>query len=446
METPLTNAAPATPRWLFPARALLTLAILGAGYLVLVALSNGPVAGCGPGSGCDKVLQSRWAYWLNVPVSVPAVLVYLALLGALNLLQKKQYSPDDERGLWAAIVALSVIVAGAALWFVGLQVIVIKAYCKFCLGAHACGLTAAIVCLANVPRATEPDTPMWTGGSGKRGVPGKGVLALILIGLGGVLVLAGGQMLVQKERNVVVVLPSLGSNAVRTGTAAGPFKTNLTAAATNQVVSPDAQLIAPRLLSLYGGRFLVQLDAVPLIGSPDATNVLVDLFDYTCPHCRQMHPILIEAARAHSNSLAIACLPLPMATNCNPLMLAKWPSVPNSCEYIELSLAVFHANRFVHGEFHEWLLTGEDPPPLEQARLRAAQLVGTNQLEMALTNDWVHQQMLTDCELHMANYQATGMAGMPQLIMGPVISAGVMNSPLHLLALLERYLGLGPGK
>jgi uncharacterized membrane protein len=75
--------------WLIWVRLLLLVAILGASYLAWVSLHNGPVAGCGPESGCSKVLQSRWAYWLDFPVSIPAVLVYLTLLGATFLLQKR---------------------------------------------------------------------------------------------------------------------------------------------------------------------------------------------------------------------------------------------------------------------------------------------------------------------------------------------------------------------
>src|ERR1019366_7522347 len=156
-----------TPGWLLLVRALLAVAIVGAGYLAWVASDNGPVAGCGPESGCDKVLHSRWAYWLDIPVSVPALLVYLALLVATVLLRKRP-APDDERGSWAAIIALSVIVAGAALWFVGLQVFVLKAFCKFCMTAHACGFVAALLCLRKIPLALDPDTPMWVAGSGKR--------------------------------------------------------------------------------------------------------------------------------------------------------------------------------------------------------------------------------------------------------------------------------------
>ena len=208
--------------WLIWVRVLLTVAIAGAGYLAWASLHHGPVAGCGTESGCDKVLHSRWAYWLDIPVSVPALLVYVALLGATVLLQKRP-APDDERGSWAAIIALSVIVAGAALWFVGLQVFVIKAFCKFCMTAHACGFVAALLCLVHIPLARDPATPMWAAGSGKRGVPRTGLALLASIGLAGVVVLAGGQLLVQKKLNVVKDLrPQAGKGAVATGATGQP--------------------------------------------------------------------------------------------------------------------------------------------------------------------------------------------------------------------------------
>src|ERR1035437_5203456 len=229
-----------TPSWLRWTRGLLGIAILGAGYLAWVAIHNGPAAGCGPESGCDAVLHSLWAYWLDVPVSVPAVLVYLALLGATILLQKRP-APDDQRGSWAAIIVLSVIVAGAAFWFVGLQVFVIKAFCKFCLTAPVCGFVGALLCLINIPLATRADTPMSATGSGKRCVARSALLSLVLIGLAGVMVLAGGQMLVQKQRNVV---KGLKNSAAATNT----NHSTLQATADPQPPSPNARLIAPRTL------------------------------------------------------------------------------------------------------------------------------------------------------------------------------------------------------
>jgi uncharacterized membrane protein len=436
------TSIPATSSWLLWVRALLTVAVAGAGYLAWVSIHNGPVAGCGPESGCNKVLQSRWAYWLDVPVSLPALLVYLALWGATVLLQKRT-APDDERGSWAAIIALSIIVAGAALWFVGLQVFVIKAFCKFCMTAHACGLAAALICLRHIPLAAEPDTPMWASGSGKRGVPLSGVLSVLLIGIAGVAVLAGGQLLVQKERNAVKDLRSGVRPAVPAGT---NYLAQAAALAARYAPpsSPDLHLIAPRMLSLYSNQFVFKLDTVPMMGSPNASNVLVYLFDYTCPHCRALHPILAETQRLYSNRLGIVCLPMPLSTNCNPFVPAQTHSVLNSCEYAKLGLAVWRAKPAAHGQFDEWMFLDERPAPLEQARSFAVKLVGEDKLKTALSDPWIQQQLLTDCSLHYTNWMTSGEPALPQLVIGHAISSGPLNSVEHLILLLNRYLGLTP--
>ena len=440
----------ATPAWLALVRVLLAVAIVGASYLAWVAIHHGPVAGCGPESGCDKVLHSRWAYWLDVPVSVPALLVYLALLGATVLLQKRT-APDDERGSWAAIIALAVIVAGAALWFVGLQVFVIKAYCKFCMTAHACGLVAAILCLKHIPMATDPDTRMWSTGSGKRGVPGSGVFLLSLIGMAGVVVLAGGQLLVQKKLNVVKDLrPGVGQGAKGTVATSSPKGTNYlalaaaVAAQAPQPMSPNIRLVSPRLLSVYSNTFLLKLDEVPMMGSPDAENVIIYLFDYTCPHCRSLHPILLETQRQFSNRLGIVCLPMPISTNCNPFLPPNVHSVPNSCEYVRLGLAVWRAKPAAFRQFDDWMFSSDQPAAVEQAKEYATQLVGADKLQAALADSWLPQQLAIDCRLHSTNWTVSGSPALPQVILGDAVSSGPLNSVQHLMILLNHYLGLTP--
>lgn len=445
------SAIPSTPAWLLWARALLAVAILGAGYLAWLAIHNGPAAGCGPESGCNKVLQSRWAYWLDLPVSVPAVLVYLALLGVTILLQKRP-SPDDQRGSWAAIIILSVIVAGAALWFVGLQVFVIKAFCKFCMTAHACGFAAALLCLKNIPLAADPDTPMWTTGSGKRGVPRQAVFSLVLIGLAGVAVLAGGQMLFQKQRNVVKVLAVAGARATKTAASPSSASTNhstpkaLGGPSTDQPVSPNARLIAPRTLSLYSNQFVIKFDDVPMIGSPDSSHIIVFLFDYTCSHCRAVHPLLVQACQQFSNQLGVVCLPVSLSPQCNPFIpRIRAHASSNSCVYARLDLAVWRAKPEAQRQFDDWMFASVEPPPLKQAREYAAQLVGADKLESALADPWVQQRILTDCQLHRASSLAVESSALPQIIMGDAVSSGPLNSVDHLLTLLNRYLGMDVG-
>src|SRR5437764_12666976 len=61
------------------ARVCFAAATAVAAWLLFYALTEKPMAGCGPGSPCDRVMGSAWAYWLNIPVSAPALAVYLTL-------------------------------------------------------------------------------------------------------------------------------------------------------------------------------------------------------------------------------------------------------------------------------------------------------------------------------------------------------------------------------
>jgi hypothetical protein len=178
------------------------------------------------------------------------------------------------------------------------------------------------------------------------------------------------------------------------------------------------------------------------MGSPDATNVIVDLVDYTCGHCREMHFILSEAQRVLSNQLTVVVLPMPMSTNCNTVVPRNLPSHSNSCELIRLSLAVFRAKPDAFRAFEDWLFNPTIPPTPEQAKNHAAEIIGAEAIEFALKDPWIDEQMNIDCQIHMSNWQATGRALMPQIIIADVISLGEINNVPHLLKLLERYLGL----
>ena len=146
-----------------------------------------------------------------------------------------------------------------------------------------------------------------------------------------------------------------------------------------------------------------------------------------------------------SNQLGIVCLPMPISTNCNPLLPGHIHSVSNACEYVRLGLAVWRAKPDAHRQFDDWMFAPEQPAPVEQARQYAAQLVGAEKLQAALTDSWVEQQIATDCRLHYTNWITSGTPPMPQVIIGDVISSGPLNSVPHLMILLNRYLGITAG-
>src|SRR5688572_23034509 len=140
------------------ARVLLVAALVVSIYLGWVSLGGSAVAGCGPESNCDKVLGSRWSKWFGIPVSVPAFFLYTLMLVALLRLTPKA-SPEQQRQSWSLLVPTAWVVVGAVVWFVALQLFVIKAMCPFCMAAHACGLAAASILLHLAPVHEPPEKP-----------------------------------------------------------------------------------------------------------------------------------------------------------------------------------------------------------------------------------------------------------------------------------------------
>ncbi len=403
---------------LLAARFLLLIATAGAGYLAWVSLSGGTVAGCGPSSGCNEVLQTRWAYWLGVPVSLPAMLVYLGLLVATFFAQDDR-RPERRRKAWLWILGLSILVAGAAAWFVGVQSLVIQRFCPFCLTAHASAFAAAglLWWFAPLRGRARADARM----ASRVGISPRSQFRWQMLGWLGVVLLVSGQLLVKKQLFHVAVLA--GTNDISP------------AATTNA-------LAAPRVVRLHDGKFQLNLDEVPVIGSREAPHVMVSLFDYTCHYCREMHHLLLAAHQQFGDQLAIINLPMPLDSDCNHMVKRTPPAHVHACEYAKLGLAVWKAKPEASEEFDSHVFGPARPPALDELRQFAEQLVGREALARALADPWVAQQLETDIGIYAANSAQTRNGGMPQLIIGSTVSVGPLNSVQDLDRLLAQYDGL----
>jgi uncharacterized membrane protein/protein-disulfide isomerase len=151
------------------------------GYLAWVAFSSSKVAGCGGGQifDCDHVIGSRWSVWLGIPVSALAVATYVGLAVGLAVGARSRGTPVTRYAGWSLVTALAVMAGMAALWFVFLQLFVIKHLCSYCLVAHACGLLVATVALSIRPLGAK--SMRWVG-------------ALSALGIGA---LIGGQLIAE---------------------------------------------------------------------------------------------------------------------------------------------------------------------------------------------------------------------------------------------------------
>jgi hypothetical protein len=197
-----------------------------------------------------------------------------------------------------------------------------------------------------------------------------------------------------------------------------------------------------RLHPIYEGRFSIDVSEAPRMGSPTNRQVMVSLFDYTCHHCRLMHPILKEVQETFSNRLVIVSLPMPLDPKCNPTMQRTHPDHTNACEYARLGLTVWRASHALHHTFEEWLFEGAKPPPLDEARAYAIRLLGDEAFKKAAADPWVELQLKLDVALYELAYRS-GQGSMPQMLIGSKVAVGTYPKE-ELLKLLGEQLGLRP--
>jgi uncharacterized membrane protein len=391
--------------WL--ARFGLTCASVSAGYMASIAFAGGAVAGCGPGSGCGRVLASRWAYWFGLPVSLPALVTYLGLL-ALTLPFPGAFGLRLRRAAPPAIVMLSILILAAAGWFFLLQHFVIHAWCKFCLATHATAGLASCLLLGRLRphlAVSLPIANLISGRQARRFCVGGALVGLIL--------LVAGQVAVKKRLYAVTRVS--GHSA-----------------------------IASTRLTLHDGQFDLDLNALPTMGSPAAPQFVVSVFDYTCSHCRALHPLLKAAEARYRSRLAIVLLPAPLDSACNPLVRATPIANQHACEYARLGLAVWRLRPEAHPDFEEWVFAGSAPPPVAELRAKVEGLVGKELLENTLASPWMAKQLQNNIALYQANARAVRDTHLPQLMIGSVITHGAIDSLPELLTLLEQNLPLPP--
>lgn len=95
--------------------------------------ASSSIAGCGGAGDCDAVLASRWSQVFGVPVSVPGIVLYIALFAGLLW--------ENERVRSFCFAAL----LAAALWFGFVQLGIIRQICPWCMAVHGIGLLIAVL-------------------------------------------------------------------------------------------------------------------------------------------------------------------------------------------------------------------------------------------------------------------------------------------------------------
>ncbi len=463
---------------------LSAIALAISGYLSYVAFTSTKILGCGGGVfNCDHVLTSKWSTFLGLPVAAWAGSMYLGVLTALIGTARVAVSTQPSlmrQWSWSIVTTAAVSAGLAAAWFIGLQAFVLEHYCPWCLGAHSCGILLCISTLCFAPLAGKtkamcaslgftatlglvvmqlmapepltyeiqdyPQTPLDGGVIEEPGTfdaPGSdgGDVFLAPDAQSSLpkadLWLAHTQNWARDWGSAVMSLtsPSLllaGQVGTPAPAAAGQSNPPVAAAAaapqsaapqTAAVQAAAPQAAAGRTVHLSLANIKLRPEHWPMLGSPDAKHIFVEMYDYTCKHCRKTQKAMKGAREQLGDKLGVILLPVPLNRNCNPHAAGN-PNA-NACELAELALSVWKAanNQEVFAGYHEWLLEGENPPSLADARAKAISLVGAPALDGA--KESAQKFIKSNVDI----YKRMNAGAVPKLIFATTVMTGEVQAP-----------------
>jgi uncharacterized membrane protein len=353
----------------------LTLALLGFAINLLLLVRRfsdaaAGIAGCG-GGACEEILASRWSSVFGVPVTVFGAAVYFALMLSLIDCFRRSHAP------------LLGMIAGAAAWFVFVQVVLVGKLCPWCMAAHGVGIAVLVVGLLR--SGVVKTAFIWS------------VTAFLAIGLAQVY---------------------------------GPVP------ATHRIdeLPPAAQ---GRSVSFDGGRIMHDSAKLPLLGSPGAKHILAEYFDYQCPACRTMAGFLDALVARHPADVAVLLLPVPLERTCNA-HVTSGNEHPGSCETARIALAVWRVKRDAFTNFHHALIA--DPSP-ESARRLALEIMPPDRLAAALSDPWIDDLIRADiADWHMFSSTTDKLPKL--LVRDKRILHGLPSGEQDFIRVMERELGL----
>jgi uncharacterized membrane protein/protein-disulfide isomerase len=318
---------------------------------------------------CDSVLHSRYAYWFGIPVSLPAVGVYVLVL--IGLFAIRRVRPNRSWPIWL-LTALAMTILGSAAWFTYVQIAILRQICTWCMFEHLVGTVLALLLMARFGSAGWP----W-----RTGAP---IVGLILVS-----VLIAGQTLMPGRHVEVVQWSADEERWVESG-------------------SND------ETWSLLDGRVVLNREAHPVIGLTGAREAIIEVVDFTCPRCARFSHLLNYARRELGPSLAIAIVFCPLDAECNPTISNTPERYRYACELARVAVAVWLAEPRAYADFHYWLYDHQEGMTPQKAEAEAARRIGTDRLRELLAGTRVDEVIQRDVKLA----DKLGVRHLPGLFVG----------------------------
>jgi protein-disulfide isomerase len=199
-------------------------------------------------------------------------------------------------------------------------------------------------------------------------------------------------------------------------------------------VAGDAEP-ARRIIRIIGDTKL-DVRQWPLLGKPDAKYVFVEMFDYTCPHCRDMHQEIDAALERFGDDLAVLTLPVPLNASCNNQVGRTEFQHRESCEIANFAVTVWRLKPKKYHAYHDWLFEPNVARTAAVSRKRAVEIVGEEPLKKALSKR-VPQKYIAS---HVKLYAKAGAGSIPKMLFPNITLVGNVGSA-KLCETIESELG-----
>jgi uncharacterized membrane protein len=397
--------------------------------LVLLRQTTGRMTlpGCGPQSACAAITKSRWGRWGSLPVAMPGVLLY-ALMFLAAVLTHPVLRPlvPAKSQVWLVTGLLATVLAdtAAGAWFIALQAIVIRRFCRYCTMAHL--LVFVLVGLLLFGKVV-PLTHLAT----------AGLIATALVAL-----LIAGQVFIRPKIFEITTpisesnLASCPSEVIASHTPISSRGSDSHLSALEIQHTPAPPVSQPRKVVLAGGNFRASLEEWPLLGHPSAAHIFGLLFDYTCLTCREMHRVVAQAVREASPELAVLCIPVPQSPACNN-MFRGFGDRDNACTYTRIALCLNQAAPDQYSSYVNWLMEPAQIPPAQKAFCHALEVAP------AMKKLWPPGPRI-DIQIRaaIAAYTAAKVKQVPTLLLPRTAITGLVPTAKQLLQILKHEIGL----
>lgn len=214
----------------------------------------------------------------------------------------------------------------------------------------------------------------------------------------------------------------------------------------NAPPSPPTEAANKRLVSFLGGKLTLDVYRHPLIGSPEAPHIVVEMVSYDCRHCRKMYPIIHDAMQRYGDQVALLVMPIPLDRDCNSLVTDPTLHHPGACGTTRLVLGVARLNPSVFGKFHDFLMADKEKPPgMEKIVPKAYGLTNPDKLRELKQSPETQKQMEGYVKLYgklMDQNKGAKSFGLPVQILGDKVMSGSVEKADDVFKAWEENLGV----